>query len=83
MNLIDKYIGVGEINSGNDYINEIFGAGMATVLDFVKGADVKKLSKAFKKNNIRFGIVKGQLIIGDDDVDPAEDLMVKIGIRPF
>ena len=69
MDLIDKYLG--------EELNEVSGRGMAYKVDVPK-KDQKKVIDLFKKMNIKFSIgEKGNIYIGDDDVDHAQEWVAR------
>lgn len=80
MDLIRKYIGQ-EVDQ--EKVDEVLGKGYGHVLSKVKGADIKKLEGFLKKSKIPYtkDSKSGSLVVGDDDFDEVEELMVrKLGI---
>jgi len=75
MNLIEKYLVV-------QNLTEILGRGHGQVLSKVKGKDIKKLEKLLKSKKINYTKdTKGTIVVGDDDMDDVEEIMmVKLGI---
>jgi hypothetical protein len=67
MTLIDKYLGESELD-------EAMGRGHMRPL---VTRNAKKLAALLKKKNITFAMVKGQVHVGDDDWDDAEELMAR------
>lgn len=83
MDLIDKYIGEDNSNTlDEDTLDEVLGRGQGHVLSNVKGNNIKKLEKLLKSNKINYTKdTKGTLVVGDDDFDEVEEIMVrKLGI---
>ena len=72
MDLIEKYIG-----ESKDTLDEFSGRGMAHKINVSK-KDEKKVLALFDKMNIKYEKdPKGNILVGDDDIDRAEEWVAR------